>query len=250
VALRTNLVRLGAALAFAVPIATFSTGCGGDDRAAPTPATTTETTPAAAAGASPVPLARAVARVRKQLAGIPQAGFRLGKPAAPIAIIEYGGFDCEACASVHVNVLPAVIERYVRPGRASIEFRALAAGGHDLALTLAAQGARPQRRGWHLIQLQYLRFGIDPRVPLAAIETPSAYATALGLDVPRWKRDIERRPWATDLKAALTVFKLAKWGATPVFLIRRVDRDVPFEVLSVPTTLAEFDTAISAALAR
>jgi protein-disulfide isomerase len=174
----------------------------------------------------------------------------LGEPRAPIAIIEYTGFDCAACTQAHGSVVPRVIDRYVRTGEVSIELRLLAAGDHDLALALAVSAARPQNRAWQMVQLQYLRSGSDPNAPLAALETPSAQARALGLDVPKWKRDIDERQWAVDMQAALAVFKVAKWGATPIFLIRRRGSDLPFEVLSAPTAVEAFDQAIAAARDR
>jgi protein-disulfide isomerase len=247
VALGRNIGRVGAALSAAAALAAVVAGCGGGGEAS-----TTESPPAVTttARSSTLTLAEAVARVRAELEGIPQKGFVLGEPNAPVAIIEYAGFDCTACATVHETIVPELIERYVREGTASLEFRVLTAGDGDLGLALGAYGARPQRQAWHMIQLEYLRSNADPDTPLAATETPATYAAALRLDSERWKADTERRQWAAEIQAALTVFKVAKWGETPVFLIRRIGLDVPFEVVSAPTSPDELDRAIGAALAR
>lgn len=244
-----NIRRALAALLLAAAVATALAGCGGgDDASASEPSTPTTATTSTVRAA--VSLPRAAAAVRAQLSGIPQSGLLLGPQRAPVTIIEYAGFDCAACATAHETLVPALIERYVRPGRASLELRILAAGDHDLAIALGVHAARPQRRAWQMIQLAYDRAGVDPTTPLAAAETPSAYAKALGLDVGRWRRDVDRPRWAADLQAALSVFKVAKWGETPIFLVRRAGLDVPFEVVSAPTSLEELDRAIDAALGR
>lgn len=249
------IARAGAALLAAAALGLAVAGCGGDDTATPQPptATTTATTTTGTATttvSTAETLAESVAAVRAQLAGIRQAGLLLGDPRAPVTIIEYGGFDCPPCASAHEQVVPELIERYVRTGKANLELRLLAAGESDLSLALAVHAARPQSRGWQMTQLLYRRASAAPANPLVEAESATGYARALGLDVPRWKRDAERPTWASQLQAALTVFKLAKWGATPVFLVRRAGLDVPFEVVSAPTGIGEIDAAFTAALGR
>lgn len=248
-ALRVDIRRALAGLALATVMATALSGCGGGDGASAPEALTTSTA-TTSSSATAVPLPRAAATVRAQLSDIPQSGLVLGPQRAPVTIVEYAGFDCTACAVAHEKVVPALIERYVRPGKASLEFRILAAGEHDLAMALGVHAARPQRRAWEMIQLAYTRAGMSPTTPLATSETPSAYAKALGLDLGRWRRDGNRPRWAADLQAALSVFKVAKWGETPIFLVRRAGLDVPFEVVSAPTSVAELDRAIDTALGR
>lgn len=246
---RLNIPSALASLLLAAAVATALAGCGGGDYASASEPPTTSATPGSSIG-NAVPLPRAAAAVRAQLADIPQSGLVLGPQRATVRIIEYAGFDCTACAAAHARVVPALIERYVRPGKASLEFRILAAGDHDLAIALGVHAARPQRRAWQMIQLAYARAGVDPTTPLATAETPSAYAKVLGLDVGRWRKDGGRPRWAADLQAALSVFRVAKWGETPIFLVRRAGLDVPFEVVSAPTSVEEFDEAINAALRR
>lgn len=241
-----------AALVLAIALAVAAAACGGDATVT-SPTTTTETTgtPTTTATGSAMPLAEAARAVERQLAGIPQSGLVLGRRPAPVTIIEYASFDCPTCATVHADVVPALIDRWVRTGKASLEFRILVAGDHDLALALAVHAARPQQRGWQMIQLEYLRSTGAGSDPAAAVETPSSYARALGLDVPRWERDVDRPRWAADVRAALSVFKVARWGETPVFLVRRLGLDdQPFTVVSAPASADELDAAIDAVLAR
>ena len=83
----------------------------------------------------------------------------LGSPTAPVTIVEYGTFACPTCAALHRDVLPEVIERYVRTGKASLEFRGIAGDDASQArdLALASWAASAQRHGWDFLQLAYLR---------------------------------------------------------------------------------------------
>lgn len=251
VASRALIRRSAAALALAACLAAAA-GCGGDDPGA-TPATTANTTTSSTTSTTTggaTTLAAAASEAKGQLAGIPQAGLVLGRARAPVTIVEYAGFDCGTCAAVHRTILPELIERYVRPGTASIELRVLVAGDHDLALALGVHAARPQGKAWQMTQLAYLRADADP-ASAAADETARSYASALGLDLDRWTADVERPRWASDIKAALSVFKVARLTETPVFLVRRIGLESePFEVVSAPSSIDDLAAAIDAALAR
>jgi hypothetical protein len=240
VAARPSIRRVATVLVLTAALATAA--CGGDSDGAEPPATITTTTVAA-----PLPpLRRAVADVERLLDGIAQDGLVLGDPKAQIHIIEYASLECQACNVLHEDVIPRLIQSYVRTGEATIEFRTLASSARSLELALGAYGAVPQRRGWHMIQLAYLRADRVSSTPLAA-ETPAAYAIALGLDLAHWRRDRGRKAWVTKVQAALSVFKVARWTKAPVFLLRRADYTGPFVELTSPRSLADFLDAIDAA---
>jgi protein-disulfide isomerase len=47
----------------------------------------------------------------------------LGKPEAPIVIIEYASFTCWSCARFNMEVLPQVKKRWIDSGKAKLVFR-------------------------------------------------------------------------------------------------------------------------------
>jgi hypothetical protein len=243
---------LAACLASAVAVATA--GCSGSDSAADTPATTTPapgvaTTPAPAGPTTRATLASSAARARKQLRGIRQRGLLLGDPKAPITIVEYGAFDCPACAAVHRDVLPQVIERYVRTGKASIEFRGVAGEAPSVSreLALASQAASAQKRGWEFVQLAYLR-SLEGARPGTEAEPVARLARALGLDATRLAGDASEPESLTELRAAANVAAAARFSAFPVFLLRaRARPDDPFVVLTRPGTAGSFVDAVAEA---
>jgi protein-disulfide isomerase len=53
----------------------------------------------------------------------PEGGVRIGNPAAPMKLIEYGSISCPHCAAFSGEAAAALRTRYVRTGRASWEYR-------------------------------------------------------------------------------------------------------------------------------
>ena len=52
----------------------------------------------------------------------PEGGYRMGNPAAPVKLVEYGSITCPHCAHFSETSAP-LRERYVRSGQVSYEFR-------------------------------------------------------------------------------------------------------------------------------
>jgi protein-disulfide isomerase len=50
-------------------------------------------------------------------------GKTMGDPAAPMLFELYSDFSCPACKTLHENVLPTIVQDYVRTGKAYLVFR-------------------------------------------------------------------------------------------------------------------------------
>jgi protein-disulfide isomerase len=77
-------------------------------------------------GSSPAQRARAhVAQHDWSLvaARTPEGGVRIGNPAAPVKLIEYGSISCPHCAAFSAEGALALRTRHVRSGRVSWEYR-------------------------------------------------------------------------------------------------------------------------------
>ena len=257
---RRRLRRSAAALVLAGLVLRAAACGGGSKTAAPadsTPAASTTVAGAATtrSSAAPVvvePLATSVHRVRFQLRGIAQHGLVLGNPKAPITIVEYGTFGCPQCAGLHASVLGAVIDRYVRTGKASLEFRGVAPAepSQALSLALASYAASAQKHGWDFLQLAYRR-SLERGVTGKQAEPPATLAAALGLDRRRFGADLTRPAWKIEVAAARSVAAVGRFQTYPVFLVRALATpSQPFVVLTRPSTVAAFDTAIARAARR
>jgi protein-disulfide isomerase len=71
-------------------------------------------------------------------------------------MVEFGDMQCPFCAEYDRNVLPAVIDDYVRPGKLRLEFRPLTFIGPD-SVTAArfAVALGQQNKFWNFLDLMY-----------------------------------------------------------------------------------------------
>jgi protein-disulfide isomerase len=98
--------------------------------------------------------------VLSQLDGIPQSGVTLGSPRAPVTIVEFADLQCPFCAEYERNVLPALLDRYVRTGKVQLQLRLLRFLGPDSdRLARVAAAASTQDRMWQFVALAYARQG-------------------------------------------------------------------------------------------
>jgi protein-disulfide isomerase len=106
-----------------------------------------------AAAAAPAARARGHAPVRahaptrdwtKVVVATPEGGFRVGRPDAPVKLIEYGSLTCSHCAHFAEAGVPVMLRKYVAPGRVSYEFRNFVRDPYDLTAALLSRcaGAR------------------------------------------------------------------------------------------------------------
>ncbi len=102
------------------------------------------------------------AEVARLLRGIPQRGNVLGRPEAPLTLVEYAEPQCPFCGMWARNVFPAIVRRYVRAGKAKLVFRGLIfiepRADSERALRAAAAAGR-QGRLWHVIDILYRNQG-------------------------------------------------------------------------------------------
>jgi protein-disulfide isomerase len=100
--------------------------------------------------------------VLSELDGIPQSGIALGSPDAPVTLVEFADLQCPFCAEYERNVLPELLERYVKTGQLRLELRLLRFLGPDSdRLARVAAAASTQDRMWQLVALAYERQGAE-----------------------------------------------------------------------------------------
>jgi len=69
----------------------------------------------------------------------PDGGFLMGNPAAKAKVVEYGSLTCSHCADFAENGQPKLIEKYVKSGQVSFEFRNFVRDPADMAASLIAR---------------------------------------------------------------------------------------------------------------
>jgi protein-disulfide isomerase len=144
---RTRLTQLGIVVAVVVVVIVgiaIAAGGGGGKK------TVTAGTPAANA---------TVTEVTSLLHGIPQNGNALGAANAPVTMKYYGDLECPICKEFTLQVLPTLIQKYVRTGKLRIEYHSLETATREPETfkdqQVAADAAGKQNLAWYFIETFY-----------------------------------------------------------------------------------------------
>ncbi len=68
-----------------------------------------------------------------------EGGFLMGNPNAPVKLVEFGSMTCPACAAFDETALPQLIEKHVKSGNVSFEFRNFVRDPYDITASLIAR---------------------------------------------------------------------------------------------------------------
>src|SRR6266496_5317691 len=112
-----------------------------------------------------------------------------GRADAPVTLVEFGDFQCPPCANLSEPINQ--LERDYR-SRLRIIFRHFPLPNHQHAreAALASEAASLQNRFWEMHDLLYREQSVWSKAPDAGVLF-SAYAGILGLNIDRFKRDME-----------------------------------------------------------
>jgi protein-disulfide isomerase len=94
--------------------------------------------------------------------GIPQSGFTLGDPAAPVTMVEYVDLQCPFCQQFETQVMPDIIKNYVRTNKVKVEVRVLDFIGSDSSRGRKAMIATAsQNKAFNFAELLYYNQGTE-----------------------------------------------------------------------------------------
>lgn len=161
-----------------------------------------------------------VAAATRSLAGIPQQGLALGRPTAPVTLVEYADLQCPYCAAWTRQTLPVLVDDYVRRGRVRIVFHGLAFLGPDSGSALTATvAAGRQNRLWDVLEALYHRQGAENSGWFTDSLLGQVVGGIPGLDRARLDQD-RRSAWTErQLRAAAAAATAAGVSSTPSFQI-------------------------------
>lgn len=74
-----------------------------------------------------------------------EGGIRMGNPAARVKLVEYGSLACPHCRHFEETGYKPLVQKYVRSGELSYEFRNLLLNGPDIAVTVLTRCAGPSK---------------------------------------------------------------------------------------------------------
>jgi protein-disulfide isomerase len=81
----------------------------------------------------------------KTIVATPEGGYLMGNPNADVKFVEYGSMTCPHCAEFAEKGAPQLIDKYVKSGRVSFEFRNFLRDGLDMSMALVARCGGPER---------------------------------------------------------------------------------------------------------
>lgn len=207
----------GLALAVVVVAVLIAALSGGDSsgETAPAPAGSTPAT----AQAGGVTGATAVA---KEFRGIPQNGNALGARAAPVTMMVFADMQCPFCAEFENGTLPALIDKYVRPGDLRIVFQPVAILGDD-SVTGArwVSAAANQDKLFEYAALFYRNQGQENSGYVTDAFLRRLAKATPGLDVGRVASDAAGEASTGLLARAQAAATTARVDSTPTFLVGR-----------------------------
>jgi protein-disulfide isomerase len=155
------------------------------------------------------------------VAGEPQ-GYLLGKPDAPVQVIEFADFECPACGQFATLSEPDIRKRLIEPGTISYRF-------YDYPLSMhrntwpasnAAACADEQGKFW---EMHDVLFNAQDQWNGQATSRPKSkfkdYAKTIGLDVGKWEACYDAQKYQPRIKANEQMATKRGASQTPTFVI-------------------------------
>jgi len=182
-------------------------------------------------------------KVKAEFAGLDQKGSTLGKASAPIQIIEYGDTSCPIWRDASKNLVPSVIDKWVRTGKAKMTFRPVAfISPSSERGALGAEAAAMQNGIWPYVTVLYANQGPEQDDWLSDKLAKEA-AVAVGLDGDTWQKDYESEAVNSAFFTADSQWKATGSTGTPTFEIIGPKGKQVFEGAQ---DISKFQEAISA----
>ena len=146
----------------------------------------------------------------------------LGAPHAELEIVEYGDFQCPTCK----QAVPAVLMLLKHfEGKVRFAYRHYPIEDvHPYALCAAeaAECAGAQGKFWEMHQIL---FDNQPHLDRTHL---LRYAEALGLDIPRFKSEMDGESYRQRIREQMEAARRSHLRATPGFFVDRIIQDVSF----------------------
>jgi protein-disulfide isomerase len=160
------------------------------------------------------------AESRALLSGIPQHGIVLGRPDAPVTLVEFADLQCPFCAEWSRNAFPELVRDYVRSGKMRIVFRGLAFIGADSQEALRfALAASEQGKLWNVVHLLYENQGGENEGWVTDGLLTAVGRAVPGLEVERVLAERSRSGVETEIAAAQSAATANGVQGTPSFAV-------------------------------
>jgi protein-disulfide isomerase len=199
-------------------------------------------------GDEPPSIAVAGQETEQLFSGVPQDGNELGDPSAPVTLVEFADLQCPFCQRWALEVLPTLIDEYVRTGDVRIVFRGIAFIGPDSNEALRyAYSAGQQNKLWNVVDLTFKQQGPENSDWVTPELMRGIGEAVPGLDVDQYVTGIDSPGVGSQLDEAATEAQNAGVEGTPTFLVGPTGGQVEllaYDELSVEEFREHLDEAL------
>ncbi|MGD0714303.1 MAG: thioredoxin domain-containing protein [Gaiellaceae bacterium] len=190
------------------------------------------------------------ADVQRMYKGIPQKGFFLGSPFAPVQMVIYIDLQCPICQQFETTAAPTLVSKYVRTGKLRIEVKPWAFIGPDSYRGQAAMmAAAKQNKAFNFAQVLYDNQGTENTGWLNDGMIYQIAESVPGLNVPQLLSDRKSstvKKEASDVAADADANKVT--GTPTVFVGKSGSKPKLVGAQSAAPDLQQVTTAIDTAL--
>jgi len=167
-----------------------------------------------------------------------------GNPSATVSVVEYGDFQCPACAQYEPVIQQLISEYGDRIAFVFRHFPLYQAHPNAEIASHAAEAAALQGKFWEMHDLLYAKQSEWSTASMRSIVRDhfSVYASSLGMDVAKFESDIRSEAVVQKVNADAASGNAARVNHTPTFFINLVE-------IKNPTNYDAFKSVIDAALA-
>ena len=182
--------------------------------------------------------------------GIPQQGLTLGSSSAPVTLVEYIDLQCPFCQQFETQVLPDIVNEYVRTGKVKIEARVLDFIGPDSRRGRNAMiAAGLQDKAFNFAELLYDNQGTENTGWLSDSMVAKAAESIPGLNPRQLFAAQDSAAVAQEAAALDDDASAANVTGTPTLFVGKSGTSRKQVPLASPTDEATLVQAIKAALA-
>jgi protein-disulfide isomerase len=134
-----------------------------------------------------------ISDAQRLFGGIPQEGDRLGSSNAPVTIQLFNDLQCGNCREDFLSAVPALAERYARPGDVQLLYRHYSNSINTQQLGFyGAEAAAEQGYGWQYAYLFFRNQGEAERFGIDQDYLASIAGGVEELNTPEWEAALEK----------------------------------------------------------
>jgi protein-disulfide isomerase len=152
----------------------------------------------------------------------------LGKPSAPLTIIEFGDFQCPFCDRFAKDTEPQINQTYIQTGKVNMIFKHFTIYGPDsITAAIASQCANDQGKFWNFYELLYKNQGAV-NSGWANKDNLKKFASQIGgLDTQKFNSCLDSGKYISLVRNDLAFATSLGLQGTPAFIIEKSDGSKP-----------------------